>query len=64
MERLAIRELLAWKNKEYRKPLIVEGARQVGKTWLVKEFARQNYKKLAYVNFEEMKMMMKMMAHP
>ena len=57
MERLAIRELLAWKNKEYRKPLIVEGARQVGKTWLVKEFARQNYKKLAYVNFEEMKMM-------
>lgn len=57
MERLAIRELLAWKKKEYRKPLIVEGARQVGKTWLVKEFARQNYKKLAYVNFEEMKMM-------
>ncbi len=57
MERLAIRELLAWKHKEYRKPLIVEGARQVGKTWLVKEFARQNYKKLAYVNFEEMKMM-------
>lgn len=41
MERLAINELLKWKNKEYRKPLIVEGARQVGKTWLVKEFARQ-----------------------
>lgn len=39
MERLAINELLKWKNKEYRKPLIVEGARQVGKTWLVKEFA-------------------------
>lgn len=41
MERLAIHELLKWKNKDYRKPLIVEGARQVGKTWLVKEFARQ-----------------------
>ena len=44
MERLAIDELLKWKNKQYRKPLIIEGARQVGKTWLVKEFARQNYK--------------------
>lgn len=55
MERLAISRLLEWKNKEHRKPLIVEGARQVGKTWLVKEFARQNYSKLAYVNFEEMK---------
>ena len=57
MERLAINELLKWKNKEYRKPLIVEGARQVGKTWLVKEFARQNYRQLAYVNFEEMKIL-------
>ena len=57
MERLAIDELLKWKNKQYRKPLIIEGARQVGKTWLVKEFARQNYKQLAYVNFEEMKIL-------
>ena len=57
MERLAINELLKWKNKQYRKPLIVEGARQVGKTWLVKEFARQNYRQLAYVNFEEMKIL-------
>lgn len=57
MDRLAISELLQWKAKEHRKPLIVEGARQVGKTWLVKEFARQNYKQLAYVNFEEMKML-------
>ena len=57
MERLAINELLKWKNKHYRKPLIIEGARQVGKTWLVKEFARQNYKQLAYVNFEEMKIL-------
>ena len=57
MERLAIDELLKWKNKQYRKPLIIAGARQVGKTWLVKEFARQNYKQLAYVNFEEMKIL-------
>ena len=57
MDRLATSELLQWKAKEHRKPLIVEGARQVGKTWLVKEFARQNYKQLAYVNFEEMKML-------
>ena len=57
MERTAIKELQEWKAKAYRKPLIVEGARQVGKTWLVKEFARRNYRKLAYVNFEEMKIL-------
>ncbi len=50
MERLAIHELLKWKDKQYRKPLIIEGARQVGKTWLVKEFARQNYKQLAFLD--------------
>ena len=57
MERTAIKELQEWKAKAYRKPLIVEGARQVGKTWLVKEFARRNYRQLAYVNFEEMKIL-------
>lgn len=57
MERLAIKELLKWKTKEHRKPLIIEGARQVGKTWLVKDFAQKNYKQLAYVNFEEMKIL-------
>lgn len=41
MERLAIKELLKWKTKEHRKPLIIEGARQVGKTWLVKDFAQK-----------------------
>lgn len=55
MERTAINELARWKESHRRKPLVVEGARQVGKTWLIKEFARQNYKQLAYVNFEEMK---------
>lgn len=57
MERLAIDDLVKWKESDRRKPLVLEGARQVGKTWLVKEFARLNYKKLAYVNFEEMKML-------
>ena len=38
MQRLAMEELCRWKNKKNRKPLIIHGARQVGKTWLMKEF--------------------------
>lgn len=57
MERTAIEKLVEWKNSTWRKPLVIEGARQVGKTWLVKKFAQENYKKLAYVNFEEMKIL-------
>lgn len=53
MKRFAIRELEKWKESPRRKPLIVEGARQVGKTWLVKEFAHTHYRNLVYVNFEE-----------
>lgn len=53
MYREAINELIKWKRSHRRKPLIIEGARQVGKTWLVKEFAKSNYKNIAYVNFEE-----------
>lgn len=53
MKRFAIRELREWKDSAVRKPLIVEGARQVGKTWLIKEFASTHYKNLVYVNFEE-----------
>lgn len=53
MNRDAINQLVKWKNSARRKPLIVEGARQVGKTWLVKEFASLYYKNIAYVNFEE-----------
>ena len=53
MKRFAIRELEKWKESPRRKPLIVEGARQVGKTWLVKEFASTHYRNLVYVNFEE-----------
>lgn len=44
-------ELLQWKEKENRKPLILKGARQVGKTWLMKEFGRLHFKKVAYVTF-------------
>ena len=57
MERTSIKELVKWKDSSRRNPRVIEGARQVGKTWLVKEFARQNYKQLAYVNFENMKVL-------
>ncbi len=53
MKRFAIKELEKWKDSPRRKPLIIEGARQVGKTWLVKEFASTHYKNLVYINFEE-----------
>ena len=43
MYRIAIEKLFKWKQSKYRKPLIIEGARQVGKTWLMKEFGRQAY---------------------
>ncbi|MDH6311864.1 putative AAA+ superfamily ATPase [Parabacteroides sp. PFB2-10] len=55
MERLAIETLKKWKAKVNRKPLIVKGARQVGKTWLIKEFGKQEYAQTAYVNFESSK---------
>lgn len=52
MLREAYSFLLNWKNKKDRKPLIIQGARQVGKTWLMKEFGRREYQKTAYFNFE------------
>lgn len=52
MYRLAIEELYEWKNSTNRKPLIIEGARQVGKTWLMQEFGKQAYKKTVYINFD------------
>ena len=55
MYRCKIKELINWKLSEYRKPLIVLGARQVGKTWLIEEFGRQEYKQTVYINFEKMK---------
>lgn len=52
MERDAIKRLITWQNKRNRKPLILRGARQVGKTWLMKEFGRLYFKHTIYVNFE------------
>ena len=52
MYRIAIDKLYKWKNSKRRKPLIIEGARQVGKTWLMKEFGRQAYGNVAYINFD------------
>lgn len=53
MKREAISEMYEWKGREDRKPLILRGARQVGKTWLMKEFAAEAYSKYAYINFED-----------
>ena len=52
MYRVAIEKLLKWKQSKRRKPLIIEGARQVGKTWLIKEFGRQAYADTVYINFD------------
>ncbi len=52
MYRIAIESLYKWKESKYRKPLIIEGARQVGKTWLMKEFGRQAYQNTVYINFD------------
>ena len=53
MERLLIEELKKWQNKTDRKPLILRGARQVGKTWLLKEFGKICFKDVCYINFEQ-----------
>ena len=52
MYRYAMKNLREWKNRKNRKPLIIEGARQVGKTWLMKEFGRQEYTNTVYINFD------------
>jgi hypothetical protein len=53
MKRYAYQKLLAWKKKVTRKPLLIQGARQVGKTYLIKEFGNNEYKQCVYLNFEE-----------
>lgn len=53
MKRNAIQDMVKWKNDEERKPLILRGARQVGKTWLMKEFGRNHYRNMVYFNFDE-----------
>lgn len=52
MYRTAMESLIRWKKSARRKPLIIEGARQVGKTWLMKEFGRQQYANTVYINFD------------
>lgn len=53
MERTIIKKLLNWKKSAYRKPLILKGVRQVGKTWILKEFGKRYYENTAYFNFDE-----------
>jgi len=55
MKRKQLTELIEWKNSSSRKPLIIRGARQVGKTWLMKEFGNTQYAQTVYVNFEKNK---------
>lgn len=52
MYRIAIDKLKRWKESKNRKPLIIEGARQVGKTWLMKEFGKLYYSDTVYINFD------------
>ncbi len=62
MYRVAIEKLMQWKNSKYRKPLIVEGARQVGKTWLLKEFGSKAYENTIYINFDSNNIMAELFA--
>lgn len=52
MYRYAINDLIAWKNSPNHMPLIIKGARQVGKTWIMQEFGKTQYKKVAYISFD------------
>lgn len=53
MKRFIMDDLVKWKDSKYRKPLILKGVRQVGKTWILKEFGRLYYDNVAYFNFDE-----------
>lgn len=53
MRRTAMEKLVAWKSSDERKPMVLKGARQVGKTWLMKEFGKNYYKSFVYFNFDE-----------
>jgi len=60
MQRKNIEKLIEWKNRKNKKPLVIKGARQVGKTWLMKEFGRTMYKNVAYINFENNEKMIRL----
>ena len=53
LRRDAIQNMINWKNDDERKPLVLRGARQVGKTWLMKEFGKNHYNNFVYFNFDE-----------
>jgi len=53
LKRTAMEKLVAWKSSDERKPMVLKGARQVGKTWLMKEFGKNYYKSFVYFNFDE-----------
>lgn len=53
MERHILQKMLIWKQSKDRKPLVLKGARQVGKTWLMQEFGRREYENSVYFNFDE-----------
>ncbi len=53
MKRSLYKNLLIWKNSNNRKPLLLQGARQVGKTYLVNEFGKSEYTNNIYLNFEQ-----------
>ena len=57
MERNLFGKLEGWKNKKKRKPLIIQGARQVGKTWIMKEFGKRYFKDTIYINFDNNEVM-------
>ena len=50
MKRTIYAKLIEWKTRENKKPLVIKGARQIGKTWIVKEFGKNEYKEFVYVN--------------
>lgn len=53
MKRNEMQDLVQWKNDEERKPMVLKKARQVGKTWIMKEFGSQYYENYVYFNFDE-----------
>lgn len=63
MERFQFEKLITWKKSNGRKPLIIRGARQVGKTWLMKQFGEREYTATAYINFESSKTLQNLFAN-
>ena len=53
MERKFIKQLQNWKQKNIKEPLMVVGARQIGKTYIINKFCKENYKNYIYLNFED-----------